>query len=233
LLVGHAIDSMRSLAFRPNLVRLASIGLGVISIVASVTIAVGAAGNHRPLAMNLLALLVLTGLVATFLFGSRPTDGAETTGTGWPVFCSLMVVAMSAVLVATLLYEVRENRQDLTVRGDPDLRFSAEEFARVVPSGALILASGGPCVDPTGYPVAYNSSYMFYWMDRKGFNICEQNQSIPSVEAFAARGARYFVAEQSELDRQPGFETALRQKYAVAKEFGSVAIMFTLRPDAK
>jgi hypothetical protein len=44
------------------------------------------------------------------------------------------------------------------------------------------LASGGASVDDTGKPVAYNASYFFYWLDRKGFNIPRDLQTPAEVE---------------------------------------------------
>lgn len=104
----------------------------------------------------------------------------------------------------------------------------AGEFAPKIPPGSLILASGGPCTDETGRRVAWNASYMFYWMDRKGFNVCHGRQSLATVRAYADSGAAFFVAEKDALARAPGVEARLRTAFPVAAECRH-AILFDLR----
>ena len=84
-------------------------------------------------------------------------------------------------------------------------------------AGELIVVSGDHCTDADGYPVAYNEPFMFYWMDRKGFNLCTAQQSLPAVQAFARRGARFFAAKGS-LPMKPGFEHVIRATYPVLSE---------------
>ncbi|HEX7049743.1 MAG TPA: glycosyltransferase family 39 protein [Longimicrobiales bacterium] len=105
----------------------------------------------------------------------------------------------------------------------------AQSFARHVPEDALILATGGTCVDASGRPVAYNASYMFYWMDRKGFNICRQERSLEKVRSFVARGAKFFVAEKRALDGDPAFRDAMLRTYPIVAEC-PVAYLFRLEP---
>lgn len=96
------------------------------------------------------------------------------------------------------------------------------EFARanapIIPKEALIICSGGICCDKDGYPVAYNASYFFFWMDRKGFSICEEEQSIAKVEALVFRGAKFFIAEKGALKKVPDFENTLKTKYLLLNE---------------
>jgi len=103
----------------------------------------------------------------------------------------------------------------------------AKTFATHIPENELIVASGGSCVDDTGYPVAYNASYMFYWMDRKGFSICHEEQSLEKLRSFIQRGAHYFVAEKSALLMKPGFEYEVRKAFPLAKGC-SKALLFDL-----
>lgn len=146
-----------------------------------------------------------------------------------PLLSGLVVAAsLLTVLCITFLSQVRQVLFDLySSRRPSELYTCAQKFARFVPQGALILASGGTCKDPTGYPVAYNASYMFYWMDRKGFNICEEEQSLEAIAAFAERGAKYFVAEKKSLSAKPGLEVQLRNALQVVSECEQ-AILFQL-----
>lgn len=146
--------------------------------------------------------------------------------TAWSL---MLTIGVAVLFVASLLYEIRLNREMYASRNRFELMECAISFAPLVPKENLIVASGGPCVDPTGSPVAFNSSYMFYWMDRKGFNVCVENQTLPALDALAQRGARYFVAEKSALQQKPGFEASLRQRYFLLKECDA-ALLFALRP---
>jgi len=113
----------------------------------------------------------------------------------------------------------------------PDEYQCIRGFASAIPGNALILASGGPCTDADGYRVAWNASYIFYWLDRRGFNICEGEQSLDAVRALARRGAEYFVADKTALHKKPGFEAELRSQYQALAECGT-AVLFRLTPPA-
>ncbi len=140
----------------------------------------------------------------------------------------LGAASLLTVLCITFLSQVKQVLFDLySSRRPSGLYTCAQKFAQLVPDGALILASGGACKDPTGYPVAYNASYMFYWMDRKGFNICEEEQSLEAIAAFAERGAKYFVAEKKSLSAKPGLETHLRNSLPLVSECEQ-ALLFQL-----
>ena len=68
---------------------------------------------------------------------------------------------------------------------------------------------------------------LFYWLDRKGFNICSEEQSAGVIKSFIKRGARYFVAQRWALDSQPGFESDLRREFKLIKECED-ALLFEL-----
>ena len=82
----------------------------------------------------------------------------------------------------------------------------------------LIVVSGGHCVDKNGYALAYNASFMFYWLERKGWDICIEEQSMDKINTFATKGAKYFVAQKSMLKDKLGFEDALRARFKVIAE---------------
>jgi hypothetical protein len=103
----------------------------------------------------------------------------------------------------------------------------AREFEPLMQKPGLILASGNTCFDDTGYPVAYNASYMFYWLRRHGFNICVEDQSPEQVREYARQGAVYFIAEKERLELRPGFEQELRKRYKVVAEC-KAAILFDI-----
>ena len=82
----------------------------------------------------------------------------------------------------------------------------AQRFQKEMDDHSLILVEGGNCYDEDGYPTAYNASYFFYWLDLKGFNVCQEEASVASVKKFARLGAKYFIVEKkyiynTELER--------------------------------
>jgi hypothetical protein len=69
---------------------------------------------------------------------------------------------------------------------------------------------------------------LFYWLDRKGWNIPADGQTIGAVRDFVSRGASYFLAERDALGRTPGFEAALRSAYLLLAECPE-AMLFQLK----
>ena len=96
-----------------------------------------------------------------------------------------------------------------------------------IPNGSLILASGGICKDATGYPVAYNSSYFFYWLQMKGYNVCTEDQSLETILSFKKRGASFFIAEEKSLQKKKGLEEKLEEKLKTVLKCNDI-ILFKL-----
>jgi hypothetical protein len=94
----------------------------------------------------------------------------------------------------------------------------ALSFKPLVPDRALILASGSVSRDETGRPVAYNASYMFFWTDRKGFNIPADQLSLDHVQSYIRRGAGYFILEKDALIASPEFVEELRKNFTLLAE---------------
>lgn len=130
-----------------------------------------------------------------------------------------LILTLLATIPATLLLEAKQVRTSiLNHRVDEPAFVWANEIKQKMSVDGLILASGGNCIDKNGRQLAYNASYMFYWLDRKGWNICIQDQSIEQVRTYAAKGAKYFPSERRMLKEKPGFEDALRTNYGVLSE---------------
>lgn len=94
----------------------------------------------------------------------------------------------------------------------------AKHFKPLMAKEGLILVSGNRAFDEDGYPVAYNASFMFYWLDRKGFNIVDEEQNLEKIKEFAGKGAKYFVAQKNKLSLEPNFENELRQNFKAVAE---------------
>ncbi|HEX8735839.1 MAG TPA: glycosyltransferase family 39 protein [Pyrinomonadaceae bacterium] len=140
-----------------------------------------------------------------------------------------LVVLLALSIAGAFLLEAKRARADFLQHRVEDESFAcAERFKPYLKNEGLILASGGNCFDSDGLPVAYNASFMFYWLDRKGFNICTEQQSLAKVREFASKGAKYFVAQKNLLAEKPNLENELRESFTVAAECDAM-ILFELK----
>jgi hypothetical protein len=130
-------------------------------------------------------------------------------------------------LVLTFVYEVALIGLEIAHRRPDALHACARQFRPHLQGEGLLVASGGICRLPTGQPAAGNKPYMFYWLDRKGFDMCEDSQSIEELGALARRGARWFVAEKAALRAAPGLEAELRRQVPLLAECDA-ALLFRL-----
>jgi hypothetical protein len=148
-----------------------------------------------------------------------------------------LAAGAGAVLLAATLLQSGAIAQRIVAerlpgaRSPHPLKRCALDFAERVPTGARILVSGGACHDRSGYETSPHRPYFFYWMDRQGFQLCREQQSIEAIERVAERGARFLVAERRDLRRTPGLEAQLRERHTLAAECGP-ALLFELRSRA-
>ncbi len=132
-------------------------------------------------------------------------------------------------LGGTYLWELKADFSLLSNSSRDPLYVCAVQFKPALKGDGLLVASGEVCRRPNGEPAAGNKPYMFYWLERKGFNLCEDEQSIERLSALAARGATFFVGEKDALKTTRGFEAALRNAFPVVAECDA-AILFRLTP---
>jgi hypothetical protein len=231
LMIGAGVEAVRQLKYERRLLLLlilASVALiGILDFAGFMHLA---SFNAR-LLVKLSMLCGITALLLLLLFLNRRSAGEEVEVIGSRhVWLNTLVIFFAGLsTAATFLYQAKEVREEFQARAEEGSYYAcAQSFAPAIPAQVLILASGGPCSDPTGYPVAYNSSYMFYWLDRKGFNICVEQQSVAALRLLAERGARYFVAEKSALRQKQGFEEELRGAFPLVAECNE-AYLFQLR----
>lgn len=141
---------------------------------------------------------------------------------------AVMLYAGILSMAGIIAFQARQIIVDAKHWQPSPLEDCAKSFAAMIPKDDLILVTGGVCQDD-GYPVAYNASFMLYWADRKGFNVCIEEQSLESVSAFARRGAKYFMAVKSTLQRKKHLAEDLRQTYPVLAECDDYCL-FQLKP---
>lgn len=93
-----------------------------------------------------------------------------------------------------------------------------DSLIKIIPEKSLILVNGGLKRDKLGHPHAYNTSYFFYWLNRKGYNISIEDLSIENVLLFKEKGVSFFLAEERTVHFVPGFEEILRKRFNVIYE---------------
>src|SRR5262249_41261381 len=100
---------------------------------------------------------VVTVPCAAILFGA----GAAALLPRWRA--SIPSAAMAALVPLSYAGLISRDVSDAHPHVALDLFACSQVFAPHIAPRAVILASGGSCVDAEGEPIAYNASYMFYW----------------------------------------------------------------------
>jgi hypothetical protein len=175
----------------------------------------------------LLILFLVVVAVATFRIQSEKWHAGMLEGKR-RIFKIISAMIIPMCLAAIFIHQGIKIAGDVHPHNMEALYQCARTFAPHIPENTLILASGGPCTDRDGYPVAYSASYMFYWLDRKGFNICIGEQSVDAVAQYGARGARYFIAEKDAMKEKPGFREQIEKEFPVM-QVCEKAVLFDLR----
>ena len=76
--------------------------------------------------------------------------------------------------------------------------------------GLFLVSRRARAATANGYPVAYNASYMFYWLDRKGWNLPVEEHTVAKLHEYSQNGVRYFIGERQFMKDKPGFEDDAR-----------------------
>jgi 4-amino-4-deoxy-L-arabinose transferase-like glycosyltransferase len=180
------------------------------------------------------AAALLVGLGAKCLIDAasklRSTYRRDRASAGLAQLATVGVVA--AITASTFLLEAKQLRANLL---DKHLEVPAYKFAGdlrpILTADGPIVASGGHCVDGDGYQVAYNASYMFYWLDRKGWNVCVEEQSRARLGELASKGAVYFIAEKKYLAANSSAESETRAAFpAITENADFIVFDLTRRP---
>jgi hypothetical protein len=137
-------------------------------------------------------------------------------------------VAITLATIGVLLPGLRSSVGFARPRPPSALFECAQSLPAKLPEG-LLLASGGTRFDDAGSDVAYDASYMFEWLNRTGWTVAIEDQSITKVETFRAKGAVAYFAEKEVSKQSKGFDSALRARYKVLTECADTAVLFDLR----
>jgi hypothetical protein len=166
--------------------------------------------GHPFSAPVIVALLAAAVGLTLFLFWKRPKIGSTRSNvfTMWVVAAICPTFALQAGVIAA------EARMEV----GRDLYDSVPELRRHIEPNTTIATIGGVCIGPTGRPSASDAPYLYYWLDRKGFSICREKQSLQAVREVAAKGVSYLVAEKDAVAHAPGFEQDLKRAFPLVTE---------------
>jgi 4-amino-4-deoxy-L-arabinose transferase-like glycosyltransferase len=134
-----------------------------------------------------------------------------------------------AALTATSVYALWLREVD----PDEQRLYDCARAASVhIPPDAWFLVRGGVKLDPHGHPVAYNDSRVFAWMDRRGFTYPEEDAGLATVERFAARGARFWLARPFEL-RDEAIRRRASERWRLVMACKGSLLLYDLRPGGR
>ncbi len=210
LLMGNGVVVISKMLTRQNLIYLLSLVSTLLAIPVAALAHYKFSGNLSQVAWVVSLALISTALASLFL--KNQTSLAVDNKSGL-VFGSILAYLLLFGLCGTLLFESRQIVADAKIWSEQNQHDCVEKFAQLIPREDLILVTGGICRDDDGYPVAYNASFMFLWMDRKGFNVCIEEQSLEVVSRFAKRGAKYYLVAKKTLQPKKAFEKDLLRVY--------------------
>jgi hypothetical protein len=125
------------------------------------------------------------------------------------------------VLVCVMLFGagILGSVQVVRVRGSQPtlsaMRLCLERFSRQLPPSAKVALRGGGRTDEHGYPVAYNESMGFVWLDHKGVNYPAEDLSVATLHRLSTQGIGYWIANIQKDFRNPLFSDSVRASFRV------------------
>lgn len=120
----------------------------------------------------------------------------------WRRIRSWLIRACFLLTLGVLMLLARKNT-DLfpPYHRDPILaerRQAARAFAPLIGSSEKITMIGGPDVDDSGAPVAYDDSTMLFWLDRQGFILSTREDTLTAILETKKKGAKYFIGTRQD-----------------------------------
>lgn len=220
MLIGLGFDETRRSPIRVTVGFVA--GVTVAAVVAFL------AGELNAGMINPLSRIALTVGVASGVAGLLAGFHVCKAGTGVPTERGagrtrqrLMLGCFSAVIAFQLVSIARDFRP----AENAGLYGNALVFAPHVKEGELIVVGGASEVDQHGLLRASDTPYYFFWMDRKGFILHDDEQSIERLTELRRRGARYFLAEKHHIAQVPDFEDDIRTRFSIVTESGTTMLI--------
>ena len=217
--VGFAlVTGRRSAVVRIMFAWVASAGL--MLLIAGRTTGDGWAYYYHVVMVAPVALLTGVGISEAISRVRRTNNHSALSARRINLAALLVVALIAAPWVRTSLRVVRPQA--------PSSLFNCAQRVRSTVEPGLLLTSGGIRLDDGGNGVAFDASYMFHWLDRRGWTIALEDQSVENVEVFARQGAVAYFAETDAVAQRPGFADALRRRYRVLAVCDRAATVYDL-----
>ncbi len=137
---------------------------------------------------------------------------------------SLLALAFAANALLLFAHAIERHRHRF--HGGVLLRAAAcrDELQSVVPSDARIVFPGGNAFDEDGHPIAFDVSWMFYFLDRKGFTLPVERWNGEALDEIAGRGGRFVFLKKSTERERPDWAAAIRERAAPAADCGDYLV---------
>ena len=180
----------------------------------------GTIGPQSQIALVLGAAAAVAG--TTFQFQNTQTTGWSTMRPGVLVPCRKLLLTSFLAVIGAQMFVIQRDANPRDFAGTYEM---AVAMSRHTNDGELIVVGGSSEVDQHGLLRASDCPYFFFWMDRKGFIMHDDSQSMKRVRELNNRGARFFVAERAHLNQIPGFEAELRSQFTVLEEFDNTILI--------
>lgn len=177
-----------------------------------------------------------------------------TTGEGWAAYYHIVSAPFAALLIAQGYFSLMDSEvrwKRITALGlllaliiveigyffhvnltrspvERENYSSAQQFKPLIPQNVLIIANGGPEYDSQGRSLASNPPYFFFWLDRKGFTLHSDQQTMETLQKMREKGAQYFVIEKKFVESAPQFYKTIFEKFKIVDQTDA-AILVDLR----
>jgi hypothetical protein len=149
------------------------------------------------------------------------SDGATKPRWRNAVVVLLCVMLFGAGMVGSVqVVRVRGSQPTLS-----SMRLCLERFSRQLPPSATVALRGGGRTDEHGYPVAYNESMGFVWLDRKGVNYPAEDLSVATMHSLSAQGIGFWVANIQKDLRNPLFSDSVLASFRVCDSCGNYMLL--------
>ena len=100
-----------------------------------------------------------------------------------------LILFVSYFIISCFIYLIKTKSTVFQTSGS---YICKDSLMKIIPQKSLLLTIGGFSRSKAGYPLAYNASHFFYWLDRKGYNISIEDLSIKNILLFRTRGVTFF-----------------------------------------
>ncbi len=228
ILVGNGVEAIRQIKASAQWTKRLAIMSGLLAALLGAGAGILWQKSNALWMLGAAAVFAVTTLMLLTSFVVR--ERSENSFSRASLFQALIIYAGIVSFCGIVLFQARQIIVDLNNPKGAELLACAKSFIPLLPKDELVLTTGGDCRDEDGYRLAYNASFMLFWTDHKGFNICTEEESLESVATFARRGAKYYLVAKGALRAKEKFAADLRHSYPLVADCGEYCL-FKLKPN--